>query len=421
MNTHSKLLGWASAIALGIGISIGSAQAEELELMHFWTSGGEAAAMAVIKKAAAGADIQWKDAAVAGGSGMNAYQVLQSRIASGNPPAAMQMHGEQIKQYAQAGLLLDLTKLAASKGWDNVIDPDLLPYYKIDGHVFGIPFNMHRSNYIWGNKAIVDRYGGKMPATFDEFFAMADKMKADGVLPLASGGQPWQDLLLFEVVALGSQGRDFHKAAFLELKPEALNSPQMVRAFETYRKVLSYTDPNRSNRDWNLASAMVINGGAAFQLMGDWANGEFLRAGKVADKDYLCTASPGTDGIFFWNADFWGFFRGLSGSKVLAQQRLAEVTLDTTVQRDFNVLKGSSPSRTDVGTAGFSGCGLKSVLAREAALKSGSMIGSFAQNSGGQPPAVRGVFEDVVTQFGSDPKMTPEAAIQKIFQGLKSL
>jgi glucose/mannose transport system substrate-binding protein len=107
---------------------------------------------------------------------------------------------------------------------------------------------------------------------------MGDKMKADGVLPLASGGQPWQDLLLFELVVLGKEGRDFHKAALLELKPEALTSPQMIDAFNAYRKVLSYADPNRANRDWNLATAMVINGDAAFQLMGDWATGEFLKA-----------------------------------------------------------------------------------------------------------------------------------------------
>jgi glucose/mannose transport system substrate-binding protein len=414
-----NLICWTAATVLALGAA--SVNAEELELMHFWTSGGEAAAMNVIKKAAQGADIQWKDAAVAGGSGMNAFQVLQSRVAAGNPPAAMQMHGEQIKQYAKAGLLVDLNDLAAEQGWDSAIDPNLMSYYKIDGKVVGIPFNMHRSNYIWGNKRIVDRYGGKMPSTWDEFFVMGDKMKADGVLPLASGGQPWQDLLLFELVVLGKEGRDFHKAALLELKPEALSSPQMIDAFNTYRKVLSYADPNRANRDWNLATAMVINGDAAFQLMGDWATGEFLKAGKVANVDFLCANSPGTPDIFFWNADFWGFFRGLGDSKVAAQKRLAEVTLDKTVQRDFNVLKGSSPSRIDVGTEGFSGCGLKSVSDRQAALKAGAMIGSFAQNSGGQPPEVRGVFEDVVNRFGNDPKVTPEEAVKKISEGLKAL
>ena len=132
----------AALIALGVGTV--AAQATELELMHFWTSGGEAAAMGVIKKAAQAAGIEWKDAAVSGGSGMNAFQVLQARVAAGNPPAAMQMHGEQVREYANSGLLLDLSDVAATEGWDKVIDPDLLPYYRQNGKVVGIPFNMHR-------------------------------------------------------------------------------------------------------------------------------------------------------------------------------------------------------------------------------------------------------------------------------------
>ena len=297
MSLSSKIrCGLLAAACITASAVAGTASATELELMHFWTSGGEAAAMAVIKKGAQGVGIEWKDAAVAGGSGMNAFQVLQARVAAGNPPAAMQMHGEQIRQYADAGLLLDLSDVAAAEGWDKVIDPDLLSYYRQDGKVVGIPFNMHRPNWVWVNKALLDKYGGKPPATWDEFFAMGDKMKADGIIPLASGGQPWQDLLLWELVLLGDEGKDFYTAALLEQKPEAINSPQMVKAFETFRKVLSYTDPNRANRDWNLATAMVIKGDAAMQIMGDWANGEVMTAEKVPGTDYVCADSPGTAG-----------------------------------------------------------------------------------------------------------------------------
>jgi glucose/mannose transport system substrate-binding protein len=420
-STRRTALAAMGCAVLAIAAGLQTAAAAELELMHFWTSGGEAAAMDVIRKGAQAAGIQWKDAAVAGGSGMNAFQVLQARVAAGNPPAAMQMHGEQIKQYADAGLLLDLTDVATAQGWDSVVDVDLLPYYKINGKVVGIPFNMHRPNWIWANKPLLDRYGGKVPTTWTEFFAIGDKMKADGIIPLATGGQPWQDLLLFELVLLGDEGKEFHKAALGELKPDAINSPQMVKALETYRKVLSYSDPNRANRDWNLATAMVIKGDAAFQIMGDWANGEFLKAGRVAGKDYLCGDTPGTAGLFMWNADFWGFFRGLNADGVEAQKRLAIITMDKKTQRDFNIIKGSSPARTDVGTDGFTGCGLKAVQDRAQALASGNMIGSFAQNSGRQPPEVRGVFEDVINQYGNDPSMTPQAAIDKITAGLKAL
>jgi len=397
------------------------AKPAELELMHFWTSGGEAAAMGVIKKAAQAAGIQWKDAAVAGGSGMNAFQVLQARVAAGNPPAAMQMHGEQIRQYASAGLLLDLSDVASAEGWDKVLDPDLVPYYRQNGKVVGIPFNMHRPNWVWANKALLDRYGGKVPTNWAEFFAMGDKMKADGVLPLASGGQPWQDLLLWEVVMLGDEGKDFYTAALLDQKHDAIDSPQMLKSFETFRKVLSYTDANRANRDWNLATAMVINGDAAMQLMGDWASGEFIKAKKVAGKDFVCADSPGTTGVYEWNADFWGFFKGLNADGVAAQRILAKVTLEKQTQQDFNILKGSIPARTDIGPDGFGPCAQKAIKDRQAALASHSMVGSFASNSGGQPPEVRGVYDDTVNQFANDPNMTPRQAVDKIVAGLKAL
>jgi glucose/mannose transport system substrate-binding protein len=409
-----------AVLAVGLLTASTAPRAAELELMHFWTSGGEASAMKVIKDAAQSKGIAWKDAAVAGGSGMNAFQVLQSRVAAGNPPAAMQMHGAQIQQYAKAGLLLDLSDTASKEGWGKAIDPDLLPFATYNGQFVGVPFNMHRPNWVWINKKIIDQYGGKAPATWDEFFALGDKLKKDGIIPLASGGQPWQDLLLWELVLIGAEGKDFQRAALVELKPEALSSDKMAKVFELYRRVLSYTDPDRANRDWNLATAMVIQGKAAMQIMGDWALGEFMVAGKKPDVDYVCADSPGTTGLYVWNADFWGFFKGLKGDQEAAQEKLAAITMEPEIQEKFNIKKGSIPARIDVKADNFSPCQQKAIADRLAALKSNSIIGSFAQNSA-QTTDVRGVFEDVVNQFGNDPKMTPQQAIQKIQEGLKAL
>lgn len=417
----NRTLMLSAACAAVLALAQGPARAETLELMHFWTSGGEAKAMDVIKKAAEAEGIQWKDAAVAGGSGMNAFQVLQSRVAAGNPPAAMQMHPALIRQYAEAGLLLSMDDVAAEQGWDKVLAPDLLAWAKYDGHYVGVPFNMHRPNWLWANKAILDKYNdGKAPATWDEFYAMGDKVKADGLVMLASGGQPWQDLLLWDLVVLGSQGKDFYKKALIEQNQDEIGSANMVAAFDTFRKVLSYTDKDRANRDWNLATAMVMKGDAAMQIMGDWALGEFVAAEKVADKDYVCADSPGTAGVVGWNADLWGFFKGLPDNQVAAQKTLAKVTEDATVQADFNVLKGSVPARIDVGAEKFTPCGQKAIKDREAAIASGSMVASFAQNSA-QPTNVRGIYEDVVIQFAADPNMTSQQAVDAILAGLSTL
>ncbi len=417
---RSSLIATACGVACLAAVGSKGALATELELMHFFTSGGEAAAMNAIKEAAQKEGIEWKDAAVAGGSGMNAYQVLQARIAAGNPPGAMQMHGAQIRQYAEGGLLLDMSEVATAEKWEGLLDPNLIPWMKYNGEIVGVPFNIHRPNWIWANKALIDKYGGKVPATWDEFYAMGDKMKADGIIPLATGGQAWQELLLWDLVVVGSQGKEFHKAALEDQNMDAIKGPQMLSAFETFRKVLSYSDANRANRDWNLATAMVMKGEAAMQIMGDWALGEFLNAKLESGKDYICAESPGTAGLFVWNTDYWGFFKGMNAEGATAQKALAKVTMDKDVQEKFNVLKGSIPARTDIGPEAFQPCGQKAVADRAAALKSGNMVPSFSQNAA-VSTEIRGVYEDAVNQFANDPNMTPQQAVDKIVSGLQEL
>ena len=409
----------AALLAFG-GASAAHADGTTLELMHFWTSGGEANAMQVIKDAAQKAGIIWQDAAVAGGAGMNAYQVLQARIAAGNPPAGMQMHSAQIRQFAKEGLLRDLDAIAEAEGWDKVLDPQLVAYAKTEGHWVGAPFNTHRHNWIWINKPLLDKYGGKAPATWDDFFALADKMKADGVIPIAHGGQAWQELFLWEAVLNGVGGPAFHKEAIEQLKPDALKSDTMKKVFDTYRKVLSYVDPGYPNRDWNLSIAMVMNGQAAMALAGDWALGEFNVAGKKANVDYVCANGPGTEGQFVWLADYWGFFKGLDDAGQKAQLELADITMNPAIQEEFNIRKGSIPARLDVKPDNFGPCGQKGIADRAAALKSGGMVPSLSQNSA-QTTDVRGVFEDVVNEFANTPNMTADEAIAKLTQGLAEL
>jgi glucose/mannose transport system substrate-binding protein len=421
MNRKRKVMG-ALAVMSAIGAGTAYAQQPTLELMHFWTSGGESNAMQVIKDAVQAAGIAWQDAAVAGGAGMNAYQVLQARIAAGNPPAGMQQHSAQIRQFAKEGLLIDLDAVAEAQGWDKegVLDPQLKAYAYTDGHWVGAPFNTHRHNWVWINKALLDKYGGTPPATWDDFFAMADKMKADGVIPIAHGGQAWQELFLWEAVANGVGGPAFHKAAIEELDPAALSGDTMKQVFDTYRKVLSYVDPGYPNRDWNLSIAMVMDGQAAMALAGDWALGEFNVAGKQADVDYVCANGPGTGGQFVWLADYWGFFKGLDEQGVEAQKKLAEITMDPAIQEEFNIRKGSIPARLDVKPDKFGLCGQKGIADRAAAVAAGTMVPSLSQNSA-QTTDVRGVFEDVVNEFANTPDMTADEAIEKINQGLAEL
>lgn len=212
---------------------------------------------------------------------------MRARVTAGNAPTAVQMLGFDIRDWAEQGALGNLDKVASKEGWEKVIPAPLQEFAKYDGHWIAAPVNIHSTNWMWINKAALDKAGGKEPTNWDELIALLDNFKAQGITPIAHGGQPWQDATIFDAVVL-SFGPDFYKKAFIDLDPEALGSDTMKQAFDRMSKLRTYVDDNFSGRDWNLASAMVIEGKAGVQFMGDWAKGEFLKAGKKPGEDFVC-------------------------------------------------------------------------------------------------------------------------------------
>src|SRR5215207_7337277 len=164
----------AGAAALTLTLGAGSARAaESVEIIHWWTSGGEAAALQVLRENLEKQGVAWKDAAIAGGGGDQARTVLQARMAAGNPPTAMQMLGLVVQDWAAQGALGDLTPIAGKEGWDQVVPPALQNIVKYEGHYVAAPFNMHSTNWVWVNKALFDQVGGTEPKTFEDFQALA--------------------------------------------------------------------------------------------------------------------------------------------------------------------------------------------------------------------------------------------------------
>lgn len=386
-----------AATALAAAGSVAFAQENPgVEVLHWWTSGGEASALNVLKENLAGQDIAWNDMPVAGGGGEQAMTALRARVTSGNPPTAVQMLGFDIQDWAAEGALGNLNDVAAAEGWDAVVPAALQEFSKYEGNWIAAPVNVHSTNWVWANKAVLDELGIAQPTTWEELIAAMEAVEASGKVALAHGGQPWQDATIFDGVVLSTGGPEFYRQAFIDLDPEALGSDTMVQAFDRMTQLRGFVDDNFSGRDWNLASAMVANGEAAFQIMGDWAKGEFRAAGLTPGEDILCFRMPGTEGSVTFNADQFAMFGVTDETAVANQAAMATAIMSPEFQAAFNQVKGSVPARTDVPMDGFDSCAVNGMAEVAAAAEAGNFMGSMAHGHANRA-AVKNAIYDVVT------------------------
>lgn len=405
-----RILCASGAVAMS-AISMSSAVAEPtVEVMHFWTSGGEAAALSTVRDRVVENGVVWKDAPVAGGGGDQAKTVLQTRIASGNPPTAMLMLGQNIIDWSNEGLLGDVNDVAAANSWDEVLPQAVKDFTKIDGRYVSAPTNVHRTDMIWASKAAFDAIDAEYPKSWAELNALAPKFLDAGIIPLAHGGQAWQEAYMFEAVALGVAGSEFYKSALVDLDEVALRSDEMVSVFEQMSKLRSMVDENAAGRDWNLATSMVINGKAAMQIMGDWSKGEFTNAGLTAGDDFACIPVPKDSGDgFIYLINSLSFFEQTDDARKQAQEVLATAIMDDEIQIAFNKAKGAIPARTDLDLSKLDSCAQATAADLKSSDDTGVAVPTFA-GTHAAPAAIVGAATDAITEFFSSDMTAEEGA-----------
>ncbi len=382
----------------------------QAEVLHWWTSGGEAKSVAVLQEEFASNGGTWTDMPVAGGGGDAAMTALRARVLAGNAPTAVQLKGPAIQEWYEEGVLADISNVAEAEGWADVLPASIAGHMKCEGTWCAAPVNVHRVDWIWANADVLAANGIEMPTTWEEFNAAAEKLQAAGVIPLAHGGQAWQDATVFETVVLGIGGPEFFQKALVDLDPEALTSDTMVQAFDQMRTLRGYVDENFSGRDWNLATAMVMNGEAAFQIMGDWAKGEFLAAGKKPGEDFLCASTPG-DG-YLYNVDSFAMFEVEGDDKRSGQELLAKLIVAPNFQKVFNLNKGSIPARTDVALDDFDVCATLSAEDMGSTSAGGSLLPSYAHGMALRGSQAGAITDVVTAHFNSD--MSSADAVQQL-------
>ncbi len=371
---------WKLAAGLLLSVALpGSAMATDLEVTHWWTSGGEAAAVAELAKAfdADGQD-HWVDGAIAGGGG-TARPIMISRITGGDPMGATQFnHGQQAKELVEAGLMLDLTDVAEANHWKDVIyPPSLLDSCTLDGKIYCAPVNIHSPEWLWLSNKAYEKAGIPVPKDWNEFVASAPALEAAGIIPLALGNQPWQSNLAFGAITVAVGGLDLWKKINVSKDMDAAAGPDMAKVFEAAANARKLAAKS-TVQDWNQATNLVITGQAGGQIMGDWAQGEFAVANQVAGKDYTCLPGLGLNEYLSTGGDAFYFPKLKDADKEAAQKRLAALLVSPEVQVAFNLKKGSLPIRGDVNLDAANDCmkkGLK-ILASGNLVPSGDMVWS---------------------------------------------
>ena len=363
------------------------------EVIHWWTSGGESAAVKQVAQAYRGAGGAWIDTAIAGGDQSRAVTI--NRIIGGKPPTAAQFNtSKQFLDLIEENLLNDVDDIARRDGWDTMLPAPIIDVIKVKGHWYAAPMNIHMQTWLWYSKPAFARAGiVREPRSVDELFAALDKLKAAGLVPLAHGGQAWQESILFTLMLSNLGGRELYLRVIRDRDPAAIRSAAFRRVLLAYKRLHAYVDPAAPGRNWNDATAMVIQGRAGIQVMGDWAKGEFTAAGQRPERDYGCLPGLSPSSPYLVQGDVFVFPRSGDPAVLRAQKMVARVVADPGVQLAFNKLKGSIPVRPDVDLAQLDACARKGMaIVRDRARPLGVMEIYLT-------PDRNGALQDVLTAY----------------------
>ena len=383
------------------------AQAPKAEVIHWWTSGGESAAVKKIAEAYRAAGGVWVDTAIAVGE--QARSVTVNRIVGGNPPTAAQFNTtKQFLDLVEQGVLNNVDAVAIKEGWEKFLPETVLNVVRVNGHYYAAPVSIHMPTWIWYSKPAFKKAGiVAEPKTIDELFVVLDKLKAAGLIPLAHGGQAWQENILFTAILANVGGKELYLKIFRDRDPVAIRSDAFKKVLTTFKRLRGYVDNAASGRNWNDATALLITGKAGVQIMGDWAKGEFSNANQVAGKDFGCIAGFGPASPYIIQGDVFVFPKSKDPLVGNAQLLMASVITAPVTQVEFSIRKGSLPIRTDVDSSKMDLCakqGLEIMKDKSRQLGNGEIYLSPDQN---------GALADILTAYWN--KEMPVEKVQRDF------
>ena len=334
------------------------------DVSHNWNSENEAAALRIFRDKFIALGGEWSDTSFPDTEA--SISSVKTRIIGGNPPMALQSAlGGVMQEFAEAGLLQNMDDAAAAGGWGDSISESMAAIAKHDGHWVAAPVFVDVINWMYSNNNVLDAAGIAAPSTWEEFRSSLPVLQASGVIPLAVGGDSWQEAILFDHVVLGIGGAALYEG-IMSGDPDIVAGPLVRQALEELVSLRQYTDEGRSGRSWNDTNTLVLSGQAAYFFMGPWAAGGYGDLGAEGDA-WSCRLTPWDDSLTIV-ADGFQFIKVSDEADMAAQVLLGNALMDPETQIAAAQAKGTLPATTAAAVADFEGCPAKAVAAMAEAV-----------------------------------------------------
>lgn len=336
----------------------GAAGADGLQVLHWWKSASERKAVDLIATKLKEENINWRDSMIPGGSGVGAGIVLRSRLLANDAPEVAQVNGVVLRDWARLNLLLDLDTVAAAGKWNQVLQPTVAAMVEAEGHVYAAPVGIHRINMLFYNRKVFKRLQLAPPANWNDFDRVAAALSKAGIVPLAQSSEPWQVATLFETLVL-SEGVEFYRALFVRREAAAYNDARLTSALNRLRHLKKWMNVPLREQSWFDGTRDLADGRAAMQVMGDWAKGDLVARGMTPEVDFGCGAVPGTGAYHLFDIDSLSMLATRDNQRA-SQDKLAAIIMSTSMQNEYNRIKGSIPVLRAPQLDRMDACGLAS-------------------------------------------------------------
>ncbi|SFR58111.1 ABC transporter substrate-binding protein [Halogeometricum limi] len=329
-----------------------------LELVHWWTAGGEQDALNALLEGFREEypDVEITNNPAPGGAGSALDTVVKNRVLNQNPPSTFQIWpGKALTQYVEGNVLNDIGDSVWSQEMRDAYRQGVQDLAQPAGNYVAVPLNIHRLNNLFYNTSVVES-AGVDPSSISDPGALLEAMKTvdseTDAVPMAHQVQaPWSSVQLWETIFLGYNGADAYQSAIVEGNV-ADHEDAVRQSLQTLKDYHEYFNDDAGSVSWDQANSKVVNGNAAFIHQGDWAAGQYKAAsGFEYESDWNMVPFPGTESMYSVVTDSFVFPKNNPSPE--ATRKFLSYCGTVDAQERFNPVKGSIPPRTDVPTDPF--------------------------------------------------------------------